>query len=230
MIFFILFSRNFFCQNQIPSSTRSKNIVDSVSTLLMEDLKIFNLKLGSSVYIRIFKESRELELWIKGDSIFQLYKIYPICTYGWGTLGPKLLEGDGQAPEGFYSVGPSFLNPYSSYHLSIGVGYPNDYDRSWGRTGSAIMIHGSCVSIGCFAMIDSTIERIYTLVYKAFQNSQSKLRIDIFPFRLTDIKHEQHNDSEWIDFWYNLKEGYDLFEKDKIPPKVRVRNKKYVFN
>ena len=216
-------------QNIIPSNKKSAGIVQKTSNLLKDEMSKTKLVLGSQVYIRIFKKSKELEVQIKKEGTFNLLKIYHICTYGEGTLGPKLLEGDEQAPEGFYSVGSSTLNPESAFHLSIGVGYPNEFDRTEHRTGNAIVMHGDCVSIGCFAMTDSSIEEIYTLVYMAFRNGQQCLRIDIFPFRMTDENMKKFNGSEWMSFWLNLKQGYDLFEKNKTPPKFRVAQHKYDF-
>ena len=53
--------------------------------------------------VRIFKREFELELWLKRDGRFQRFATYPICMWS-GALGPKLREGDKQAPEGFYTV------------------------------------------------------------------------------------------------------------------------------
>ncbi len=216
-------------QIKIPSNKKSQQIVNRILISLQEELKSTTLGKGSNVYIRIFKETKELELWIKKENLFELFKTYSICNYGYGSLGPKLAEWDGQAPEGFYSINSSSLNPNSDYHLSIGVGYPNRYDRILGRTGSAIMIHGYCCSIGCFAMGDSSIEEIYTIVDTAFRNGQNNLHIDIFPFRMNEENMMKHKESEWIDFWSNLREGYDFFEKNKIPPRVGVGGRRYTF-
>jgi murein L,D-transpeptidase YafK len=144
-------------------------------------------------------------------------------------LGPKRQLGDGQASEGFYYVRPIQLNPLSTFHLSFNLGYPNRYDRIHGRTGSALMVHGSCVSIGCYAMTDSVIEEIYTLADAAFNNGQPFFRVHLFPFRMTKGNMERHQDSAWIEFWRNLREGYDYFENTFKPPNVLVRNRRYVF-
>ena len=117
------------------------------------------LPVGAHIFIRIFKLERELELWARQGSRFELIRIYPICYFS-GQLGPKLREGDEQTPEGFYFVTPEQLNPNSRFHLSFNIGYPNRYDRAHGRTGAAIMVHGNCVSIGCFAMTDPIIEEL----------------------------------------------------------------------
>jgi len=171
-----------------------------------------------------------LEVWLKDGDEFKLFKTYPICTYGRSGLGPKLRWGDGRAPEGFYFVAPRQLNPSSSFHLSFNLGYPNLYDRSHRRTGGALMVHGDCVSIGCYAMTDPGIEEIFTLLDAAFRKGQPFFRVHIFPFRMIAENLSRYEDSEWYQFWTNLKEGYDYFEQNgHIPPNVTVRNKRYVF-
>jgi len=215
----------------IPSSIRSRKAIAKVKPMLEKQTADSNLILGEPIYIRIFKEEKELEVWIQKENGFQLFKIYPICTYGYGTLGPKIRQGDGQAPIGFYYVKPNQLNPYSSYHLSFNLGYPNAYDRAHERTGSALMVHGNCVSIGCYAMTNDGIDEIYTIVDAALSDGQPFFRVHIFPFRMTNENMENHNDSSWYSFWENLKDGYDFFEENNNnPPNVTVRNETYVFN
>jgi murein L,D-transpeptidase YafK len=217
-----------FTQN-IPESERSKSAIERVRPELEVALKNLNLRYGSPIFIRIFKESNELELWIRNDQgNFTLFQTHPICYFS-GNLGPKLKEGDCQAPEGFYNIMPKQLNPQSNFHLSMDIGYPNNYDRFYKRTGGDIFIHGNCVSIGCFAMTDSVIEKIYALADAAFRNGHPFFRVHIFPFRMTAENILQHADSQWMDFWRNLKEGYDYFEQKKMPPNVTVRNYNYKF-
>jgi len=212
----------------VPESHRSRKAAEKVSPILSRELKVHQLKLGSPIFIRIFKESKELEVWVKKGDRFQLLKNYPIHYFS-GTLGPKLKEGDRQAPEGFYYVSASRMNPNSRFHLSFNFGYPNKYDRALGRTGSALMVHGNTVSIGCFAMTDPLIEEIYTLADQALRNGQKFFRVHIFPFRMTEENMFRHRNSEWIEFWKNLKTGYDYFEKAWSPPGVEVENKLYTF-
>ena len=186
-----------------------------------------NIKIGNPLYIRVFKEEKELEMWIRNDKgTYSLYKVFDICTFS-GGLGPKKKEGDKKSPEGFYYTKKSFLNPNSSYHLSFNIGYPNEYDRSHGYTGSLIMIHGNCVSIGCYAMTDKYIEEIYGIVEKTLNNGQEKINVDVFPFRMTQSNMNKHKKSEYYYFWKELKPGYDYFEENKMPPKIIVENKKY---
>lgn len=160
---------------------------------------------------------------------FELFKTYEICAFS-GDLGPKQKKGDWQSPEGFYFVRDSQLNPFSKFHLSFNIGYPNNYDRAFGRTGSALMVHGDCVSAGCFAMTDKQVNEIYTLAEAALRNGQSYFKVHIFPFRMTEENMEKFQNSQWVYFWRNLKEGYDLFEKNNIPPETWVEDKRYVFN
>jgi murein L,D-transpeptidase YafK len=214
---------------KIPSSARSRAAIARVKPYLEKTIKGAGFKWGAPIFIRIFKQSKELEVWLKDSSNFRLFDTYKICTWGWGGLGPKVKQGDGKAPEGFYFVRPRQMNPNSQFHLSFNLGYPNAYDRAHGRTGGALMVHGSCVSIGCYAMTDPVIEEIFTLIDASFRNGQQFFRVHIFPFKMTEENLKKHQDSEWISFWKNLKEGYDYFEKSKKPPDVSVKNKKYVF-
>ena len=187
------------------------------------------LRWGAPVFIRIFKEEKELELWVDNGKVFKHFKTWPICKYS-GALGPKLKEGDGQAPEGFYFVPRSRMNPRSRFHLSFNLGYPNTYDRAHKRTGSALMVHGNCVSIGCYAMTDAGIEEIYSLCDAALMNGQRFFRVHAFPFRMTEVNMKRHGASKWINEWENVKGGYDWFEKVKRPPNVTVRGKQYLFS
>lgn len=186
------------------------------------------LRWGAPVFIRIFKEEKELELWVDDGKVFKHFKTWPICKYS-GKLGPKLKEGDQQAPEGFYFVPRSRMNPRSRFHLSFNLGYPNTYDRAHKRTGSALMVHGNCVSIGCYAMTNARIEEIYSLCDAALKGGQRFFRVHSFPFRMTEANMKRHAQSKWIEEWYNLKQGYDWFEKSKRPPNVTVSVRRYLF-
>lgn len=191
---------------------------------------------GSPVFIRITKTQSPsdlngvLEMFKRtGDGKFYPYKSWDICNYS-GTLGPKLREGDGQSPEGFYFVKPTHMNPNSSYHLSFNLGFPNAYDRAHGRTGSFLMVHGDCVSIGCYAMTDAGIEDIYGEMEAAFAGGQPFIRVHIFPFPMTDANLDVFKDNPNLEFWQNLRQGWDRFTADQIPPTVKVENLKYIFD
>lgn len=210
------------------SGDRAKKVADRINPKLKKDLGSLGLSLGEPVFIRVFKEELELELWVLEGSRFVKFRTYSIAAMS-GKLGPKLAEGDFQAPEGFYFVPRSMMNPKSLYHLAFNIGYPNSYDRSHGRTGSFIMVHGDRQSIGCFAMTDAKIEEIYTLCDAALAGGQPYFRVHCFPFRMTSERMAQSKGEKWEDFWKNLKVGYDWFEEKKVPPNVKVKNRRYLF-
>lgn len=198
---------------------------------LAENIEAIGGRVGDPVFIRIFKKEAELEVWMmpEGERQYRLIQTYPICAFS-GDLGPKLREGDRQSPEGFYYVTKSRLNPNSRFHLSFNLGYPNRYDRAHGRTGSFLMVHGDCVSIGCYAMTDSKIEEIYELVEQALVRGQKIVRVHAFPFRMTEANMRHYRGHKWYHFWENLKEGYDWFEVHHVPPNVQVKQRKYLFD
>jgi murein L,D-transpeptidase YafK len=206
-------------------SSRHKK-VDLVRVNFYTRLAMLNAKVGDPIFIRIFKKEAILEVWIKPREEYLLFKQYPICAFS-GGLGPKLREGDGQAPEGFYTVKKSQLNPRSKYHLSFNLGYPNRYDRLHHRTGSYLMVHGKCASSGCYAMTDRKIEEIYTLVAHALKHGQKYVQVHAFPFYMTDKNMMKYENSRWYEFWLELKRGYDYFEAEKLPPKIKVENGHY---
>ena len=198
-------------------------------SVLTAELGEAGFGLGAPVHVRIFKREKRLELWLaREDGRYALFKGYDICTYS-GALGPKLKEGDRQAPEGFYRVGLKQLNPASRHHLSFNLGFPNAFDTQLGRTGSALMVHGGCSSVGCFAITDESVDEVYALVEAALRNGQPAVDVAVFPFRLTASALAQEGSSPWLGFWRNLKQGHDLFEADFTPPKVGACKGEYRF-
>ena len=141
---------------------------------------------------------------------------------------PKLKEGDGQSPEGFYAVSLGALNPNSSYHLSFNLGFPNRFDRENGRTGSFLMVHGNCVSAGCYAMTDRGIDMIYPLVESALNHGQREVPVHIFPFRMNDENMQRHAGSEWWGFWNEIRPAYTAFNTSRRLPVVEVEERRYV--
>ena len=130
---------------------------------------------------------------------------------------------------GFYRVARKQLNPNSRHHLAFNIGFPNALDQELGRTGSFLMVHGGCTSVGCYAMTDAQIDEIYAVIEAAFDRGQDEVDVSIFPFRMTETAIEATAQSEWSGFWRNLKQGFDLFERDGTPPKVAACNGTYVF-
>jgi murein L,D-transpeptidase YafK len=183
------------------------------------------------VLIRTFKKEAELEIWkMRSDGRYVHLKTYPMCRWS-GQLGPKVREGDRQAPEGFYSIGLGQLNPNSNYYLSFNVGYPNAYDRAWGHTGGSIMVHGACSSAGCFSMTDNQIAEIYAIARSAlYGGGQRAIQMQSYPFKMTAENLAKHRLDPNIGFWKQLKEGSDHFEVTRQEPSVGVCGKRYVFN
>jgi len=189
-------------------------------------LNAHGVALGAPVFIRIFKREFELELWLLRDGRFHRFATYPICRWS-GRLGPKIAQGDRQAPEGFYTVDEKALNPASRWHRSFNLGFPNALDRALGRTGSLLMVHGGCASIGCFAMTDAVVDEIWRLVTAALGNGQKRFQVQVFPFRMTETNLERHSASPHAEFWRGLKAGHDLFASSLLPPKVSVCGARY---
>lgn len=185
---------------------------------------------AAPIFVRILKEESELEIWkARDDGRFYHYKTYPICNWS-GDLGPKLKQGDKQAPEGFYTVSSHQMNPNSSFHVAFNLGYPNAFDRAHNRTGDFLMVHGKCRSAGCYAMTDALMEEIYALAREAFRGGQERIEVHAFPFRMTDANMERYRDHKWHKFWQVLKQGYDHFEAHRIPPNVAVCERRYIVN
>jgi murein L,D-transpeptidase YafK len=201
-----------------------------LSERMLADIDEKNMAKESPILVRIFKQESELEVW-KEDKTgrFALLKTYPICRWS-GDLGPKIRQGDRQAPEGFYTITPGLMNPNSNYYLAINTGFPNAYDRANGRTGAFLMIHGDCSSAGCYAMTDEQVAEIYALARESFFGGQKSFQIQAYPFKMTPLNMAKHRNSPNMAFWKMLKEGYDHFEVTRHEPKVDVCEKRYVFD
>ncbi len=185
---------------------------------------------GTPMFVRIFKEEFELEVWKqRSDGRYYHFKTYPICNWS-GELGPKIRQGDKQAPEGFYQVSRDQMNPNSQFHLAFNLGFPNAFDKAHRRTGDFLMVHGKCRSAGCYAMTDALIEEIYALAREAYIGGQELIHVHAFPFRMTDANIARHAKHQAAPFWQTLKEGYDYFETTRQTPAVAVCARKYVVN
>ena len=184
---------------------------------------------AAPVLFRAYKKESEIEVWKRaGTGRFVHVKTFPICRWS-GQLGPKRKSGDRQTPEGFYTVPQRQMNPNSRYYLSFDVGYPNAYDRAHGSTGSAVMVHGVCSSMGCFAMTDQVVGEIYAIAREAFAGGQSAFQFQSYPFRMTAANMARHRTDPNIDFWRQLKEGADRFDAIGEEPAVGVVAGRYTF-
>lgn len=137
---------------------------------------------GKPIALLGFKEERSLEVWKRRAKGWEKVEAYPFTAFS-GKIGPKLRQGDRQIPEGIYEI--EYLNPNSSYYLSVKIDYPNAFDRAkakaGGRTnlGGDIFIHGKNVTIGCIPVGDVAIEEIFYLVAK---NGIANTQVVISPY------------------------------------------------
>ena len=197
---------------------------------ILDKMKAKGMNRNAPIYIRLFKDEHVVEVWKqKTSGRYDMISNYNICAWS-GTLGPKVKQGDRQAPEGFYPIKPHNMNPASKYFLALNTGFPNAYDRSHGRSGSDLMIHGACSSSGCYSVTDDNVAEIYAFARDAFAGGQQEIMLELLPFRMTPEKMAVYREHKAFGFWNMVKEGYDYFELTKMPPQVGFCEKKYVFN
>lgn len=189
------------------------------------------------ILIRAFKRERVLELWVRkrGREKYIHLMDYPFCATS-GVLGPKRRQGDLQIPEGYYHI--DRFNPWSRFHLSLGINYPNALDRLHKTArdpGGDIFIHGSCVTIGCIPLTDDKIKELYLFAVEARSNGQEKIPVHIFPVRMSaenmrGLLAEFFDRPDLIAFWKNLQTGYDRFEETRTICPINVSQKgEYVY-
>ncbi|RAV99400.1 L,D-transpeptidase family protein [Pseudochryseolinea flava] len=183
---------------------------------------------GYSIFMRAFKQEEKLEVWVKyNNTAYTLLHTYEICSSS-GVLGPKRKEGDAQVPEGVYQI--NHFNPQSNFHLSLGLDYPNASDKILSdrkSPGSAIYIHGNCVTIGCIPITDDKIKELYILAVEARNNGQKKIPVHIFPRQLSDTNLAQLTsaNASHASFWKNLQMIYRDFETTKKLKSIKVNEK-----
>ena len=213
----------------VASDVRQRFTRTFETAQLHGDLAAIGARLGAPMLLRVFKQEREVEVWVQPEDqqTFVLFRIFPICFYS-GKLGPKVKEGDMQSPEGFYFVGPAQMRAKSQYHRAIDFAFPNDYDAAQGYTGTELLIHGNCVSSGCYAMTDPFVEQLYELGSATAATAAQGFWIHAFPFYMTAEALAGQQDSPWHGFWAQLKAGYDAFESRRVPPHISVESGRYV--
>jgi murein L,D-transpeptidase YafK len=217
------------CNTDFASVT-SERALRPLSSELAAEMEKKNMPKESPILVRIFKEESEFEVWKQdANGQFALLKTYPICRWS-GELGPKVKEGDRQAPEGFYAITPGQMNPNSNYYLAFNLGFPNAFDRANDRSGAFLMVHGDCSSAGCYAMTDEQIQEIYTLGRDAFLGGQKSFQVQAYPFHMTAANLAKHRNNPAMAFWRNIKEGNDHFMVSRAEPKVDVCERHYVFD
>jgi len=212
---------------------RVRNAYDEKGEKLQKELHKVGFTSNFQLFITAYKAEGKVEVWLKANSQnqFKLFKTYDFCAHS-GTLGPKVIEGDGQTPEGFYKI--NVFNPMSNFHLSLGVDYPNTVDKArtgkGNKTGGDIYIHGNCVTVGCIPLTDDKIKEVYVLGVEARNYGQANIPVYIFPFKMTGSNFKKYSSQypQQKPFWQNLQHGYAYFEKYKTLPTVTQVKGSYV--
>lgn len=212
-----------------PACAQTARSLAPIPDATLALMRAKNTDAAAPLVIRTFKKEAELEIWKRNTGGRYVYiKTFPICRWS-GQLGPKRQSGDRQTPEGFYAIGPRQMNPNSHYYLSFDTGFPNAYDRAQGWTGSAVMVHGTCSSMGCFAMTDSQAGEIYAIARDALKGGQPAFQMQAYPFHMTPENMALYRADPNIGFWNELKEGYDRFESTGELVDAGVTGKHYRF-
>ena len=225
-------AQNNFKATQIKFERVEKAFAEKWETL-QKFIKADGYENDFSMLINAYKAEEKLEVWLKSKSNkkYSLFRTYDFCARS-GTLGPKIIEGDGQTPEGFYYI--NVFNPMSSFHLSLGINYPNSVDSvrtgKDRKTGGDIYIHGNCVTAGCIPLTDEKIKEVYVLGVEARNSGQEKIPVNIYPFKMTDENMKKHATQfpAQKNFWKTLKLGYLAFEQNKNLADIKQVKGKYV--
>lgn len=218
-----------FTENALGAKRSS--YVTSVTAKAIEISKAFEekgLKLGSPVFIRVYKQTSEMELWVEKGARYVLFKTYTICRWS-GGLGPKYYEGDRQSPEGLYRITSADLIVNARWDRAMNINYPNSFDVMNGRSGSGILIHGKCGSIGCFAIQDRNVEEVYAAVRAALEGGQGYIPVLALPFRFGALAPSKQDTRQMSEFWADLRRADLLFDRDRLPPLAWICDGRYYF-
>ncbi|MES2447973.1 MAG: L,D-transpeptidase family protein [Bacteroidota bacterium] len=226
------FAQSDFKQNQLKFE-RVSNAFSEKGKFLQKELNKDGFTSNYELFIAAYKAEGKVEIWLKanGQNQFKLFKTYDFCAHS-GKLGPKVIEGDLQTPEGFYKI--NVFNPMSKFHLSLGINYPNAVDKArtgkTRKTGGEIYIHGDCVTVGCIPLTDDKIKEVYILGVEARNYGQNHIPVYIFPFKMTAKNMEKYGTEypQHLKFWQNLQHGYAYFEKYKTLPTITQVKGSYV--
>ena len=196
---------------------------------LTEQFAAKGLKLGSPIFLRVYKKTSKMELWVAQGPRYALFKTYRICRWS-GGLGPKMYEGDRQSPEGLYHITAEDLIVNARWHRAMNINYPNRFDVVNGRGGSGILIHGKCGSVGCFAIEDANVEEVYTAVDAALRAGQASVPVLALPFSFAQHAPAVEDTLRLNEFWADLRRADLLFNRDHIPPSAWVCDGRYFFS
>lgn len=216
------------CEGAMAARRGNGNSVEAVGMTLAAQFQEKGLTLGSAVFIRVYKQTSEMELWVQQGARYVHFKTYGICRWS-GGLGPKMYEGDRQSPEGLYHITAADLIVNPRWDRAMNINYPNSYDVVNGRSGSGILIHGKCGSVGCFAIQDQNVEEVYGAVRAALNNGQAEIPVLALPFRFASVAPTVNDTLQLSEFWSDLRRADLLFERDRIPPTAWICDGRYYF-
>jgi murein L,D-transpeptidase YafK len=240
LLFFILLNFAGMAQSTVKKEQHHlSRVKQAYATHLVQlNTVLSNLKIEISsleLYIRAYKYEETLEVFVKNKSDEKYIRLFefPFCVLS-GGLGPKRKQGDFQVPEGIYFI--DRFNPWSNFHLSLGINYPNVFDKANAlnnNPGGDIFIHGNCVSVGCIPITDNLIELLYIVALEANHNGQSKIPVHIFPQRLSSIPYlttaswwkPLHND--YHELWQQLAAVDRYFNETHTLPKISITKQGY---
>jgi murein L,D-transpeptidase YafK len=216
--------------------SRVKNAYDKQLVKVQSIINSYNIDLSSlEIFIRAYKFEKVIEIFgkRKSDEKYTLLCEFPFCVLS-GGLGPKRKQGDLQVPEGIYYI--DRFNPWSNFHLSLGINYPNEFDKAnaiANNPGGDIFIHGNCVSVGCIPLTDQVIEQVYILALEANNNGQSEIPVHIFPQRMSSLPYLSNTDwwralfNEQKTLWSQLSDIDRLFNEQHTLPKININKQGY---
>ncbi len=211
-----------------PADKSPGSIATPKSSPLAVEFVAKGLKLGSPVFLRVYKQSSKMELWVAQGARYALFKTYRICRWS-GGLGPKMYEGDRQSPEGLYHITSEDLIVNPRWHRAMNINFPNRFDIINGRGGSGILIHGKCASVGCFAIEDNNVEEVFDAVRAALRNGQVSVPVLALPFNFAKYAPAIDDTLRLNEFWTDLRRADILFNRDHIPPSAWVCDGRYYF-
>ncbi len=214
----------------LPHSESLGRLRAHLAPALAQALKKRGLKSGAPAFLRFFKESSELEIWIR-DAIggrYELFRTLPVMAHG-NTPGPRVDREDGRTPEGCYLLESRHLSASEKKGLRIDTGYPNGLDKDEGRKGQRAAFHSGPMTEGDIALAPEHMEVLYLLTEQALRGAGRCLPLYILPFRMTDERMAAESASPWVSFWDSLRKGSDLFDMDRVPPIDGAKDGAYVF-
>jgi hypothetical protein len=150
----------------------------------------------------------------------------------WIILNSSQIDSYGQIKKG------------SSFRICLDYPLPIDRRRTakflsqQTSPGNGICIHGNCVTAGCISFLNRNFLPVFLAALYQNESKFGAVQIHIFPFRFSDkliSEYSQVDNSvmktqDRIEFWKQLENGYNLFEKTHRAFRVKYSKDTYIFN